>query len=88
MNERRIIAYGLRNPFRFAISAGGEVWVGDVGWNDWEELNRFSPTPTPPAAANFGWPCYEGNARQPAYDAADLDICEKLYATPGAVTAP
>ena len=61
-NQRRIIAYGLRNPFRFAISPGGQVWVGDVGWNEWEELNSFSATPSAPV--NFGWPCYEGNAPQ------------------------
>ena len=32
-NARRIIAYGLRNPFRFAFRPGtNEIWVGDVGW--------------------------------------------------------
>ncbi len=31
-NTRRIIAYGLRNPFRFTIRPGtNEIWVGDVG---------------------------------------------------------
>ena len=29
---------------------------------------------------NFGWPCYEGIDRQPGYDAANLNICESLYA--------
>jgi glucose/arabinose dehydrogenase len=33
-NARRIIAYGLRNPFRFTIRPGtNELWIGDVGWN-------------------------------------------------------
>ena len=33
-NARRIIAYGLRNPFRIAFRPGtNELWVGDVGWN-------------------------------------------------------
>ena len=41
-NARRIIAYGLRNPFRFDVRPGtNEVWVGDVGWNTWEEINRI-----------------------------------------------
>ena len=45
-NARRIVAYGLRNPFRFGVRPGtGEVWIGDVGWNVWEEINRIqNPT--------------------------------------------
>jgi PKD repeat protein len=87
-NARRIIAYGLRNPFRFTARPGtDELWVGDVGWNDWEEINVVA-NPTDSVVENFGWPCYEGNGRQPGYDAANLNICENLYATPGAETAP
>ena len=41
-NTRRIVASGLRNPFRFDVSDDGEVWTGDVGWNTWEEINRKS----------------------------------------------
>jgi glucose/arabinose dehydrogenase len=86
-NARRIIAYGLRNPFRANVRPGtSEVWLGDVGWNDWEEINRID-NPTG-AVKNFGWPCYEGNPRQSGYDGANLNICEGLYAQVGAVTAP
>ena len=65
----------------------GEVWIGDVGWNTWEEINRIqSPTA---GVTNFGWPCYEGAGRQGGYDAANLSICENLYAAgAGAVQAP
>ena len=32
-NRSRIIAYGLRNPFRFALRPGtSELWQADVGW--------------------------------------------------------
>jgi len=87
-NARRIIAYGLRNPFRFTHRPGtDELWVGDVGWNDWEEINVVSD-PNDSVVENFGWPCYEGNGRQPGYDSANLNICETLYTTPGAVTSP
>ena len=87
-NERRIIAYGLRNPFRFTIRPGtSEVWLGDVGWNDWEEINRIA-NPTDSVVENFGWPCYEGSARQSGYDGANLNICENLYGQAGAVTPP
>jgi glucose/arabinose dehydrogenase/PKD repeat protein len=87
-NTRRIIAHGLRNPFRFTTRPGtNELWIGDVGWNAWEEINRLIPTNS--AVVNFGWPCYEGVGRQSGYDGANLDICENLYAAgPAAVTTP
>ncbi|MBV9914885.1 MAG: PQQ-dependent sugar dehydrogenase [Solirubrobacterales bacterium] len=84
-NRRRIVAYGLRNPFRFTFRPGtGELWIGDVGWNTWEEVDR-APTPTSDAA-NFGWPCYEGPAPQSGYQAIGLDSCSTLASS--AVTAP
>jgi glucose/arabinose dehydrogenase/PKD repeat protein len=87
-NARRIIAYGLRNPFRFTIRPGtNEVWTGDVGWNEWEEINRVV-NPTDGVVENFGWPCYEGQTRQSGYDGANLNVCEDLYGQPGAVTSP
>jgi glucose/arabinose dehydrogenase len=88
-NARRIIAHGLRNPFRFTIRPGtSEVWLGDVGWNNWEEINRIA-APADSAVENFGWPCYEGKGRQAGYDAANLNVCENLYAAgTGAVNAP
>jgi uncharacterized repeat protein (TIGR01451 family) len=91
-NARRIIAYGLRNPFRMTIRPGtNEVWLGDVGWNTWEEINRVADPLG--SVENFGWPCYEGrdllqSARQSGYDGANLSICENLYALPGGVEAP
>lgn len=81
-NKRRVLAYGLRNPFRFGMRPGtGEVWTGDVGWGTWEEINRIMipSAPTADTAENFGWPCYEGAGRQPAYDGTDLSVCESLY---------
>jgi glucose/arabinose dehydrogenase/PKD repeat protein len=90
-NARRIIAYGLRNPFRINVRPGtNEVWAGDVGWNTWEEVNRLvDPLGTGlEDVENFGWPCYEGQGRQSGYDGANLDICENLYEQAGAVTGP
>jgi glucose/arabinose dehydrogenase/PKD repeat protein len=87
-NTRRIVAYGLRNPFRLGVRPGtGEVWIGDVGWSTWEEIQRIQQ-PTA-GVVNFGWPCYEGAGRQGGYDGANLNICENLYAQgTGAVQAP
>jgi uncharacterized repeat protein (TIGR01451 family) len=64
-----------------------EVWLGDVGWNTWEEINRIA-NPLG-SIENFGWPCYEGVGRQSGYDSANLNICENLYAEgTGAVIPP
>ena len=88
-NARRVIATGLRNPFRMTIRPGtNEVWLGDVGWSTFEELNRV-PNPTDATVENFGWPCYEGAGRQSGYDSLNLNICENLYAAgAGAHAAP
>ena len=86
-NVRRIVAHGLRNPFRMIVRPGtSEPWLGDVGWNNWEEINRLAdPLGT---VENFGWPCYEGAGKQSGYDGANLDICENLYGAANAHTAP
>jgi glucose/arabinose dehydrogenase len=78
-NASRIVATGMRNPFRFTIRPGtSEVWLGDVGWNTWEEIDRIRPGG---AVENFGWPCYEGNGQQPGYRDANLTICNDLAAS-------
>jgi glucose/arabinose dehydrogenase len=81
-NAARVVAEGLRNPFRFTFRPGtNEVWIGDVGWGGWEEINRLGA----PTFANFGWPCYEGSGQ--SYQS--LALCQSLYAAgTGAVAAP
>lgn len=86
-NERRLLAFGFRNPFRFAIDPGGQrVFVGNVGWNRFEEIDRV------PLGAgglfNSGWPCYEGPGINVNYQSVGLSLCESLYATPAAATGP
>ena len=54
-----IWAYGLRNPWRFSFDRlTGDLYVADVGQNQWEEVN-FLPAGSPPGA-NFGWNYREG----------------------------
>jgi uncharacterized repeat protein (TIGR03806 family) len=50
-----VFAWGFRNPFRLTVDrATGDVWVGDVGENQWEEINVVR------RGGNYGWPCREG----------------------------
>ena len=53
-------SYGLRNPFRFSFDRlSGDLWIGDVGQDDWEEVD-FGAAPGLGAGANYGWSCREG----------------------------
>ena len=53
--NRAIWAYGLRNPFTFAVQPGtGRIHINDVGQNTWEEINLGVQ------GANYGWPASEG----------------------------
>lgn len=50
---------GLRNPWRFSFDrATSDLWIGDVGFNSWEEVNTRSAGTA--AGVNFGWRCKEG----------------------------
>jgi glucose/arabinose dehydrogenase len=58
-----IWAYGLRNPWRFSFDAEtGDLWIADVGQDDWEEVNRLPAENGLGAGrgANLGWAEMEG----------------------------
>ena len=85
-NARRIVGYGLRNPFRFAIRPGtNELWIGNVGWDTWESIDRIAD-PVASTVTNFGWPCFEGPDPQSSYQAANLAQCDTLSSSD--VTGP
>ena len=53
-----IVAYGLRNPWRFWIDRqANTMLIGDVGEKSREEIDRL---PLDRLGLNFGWPCLEG----------------------------
>ncbi len=50
-----IFAFGVRNPWRFSFDrATGQLWIGDVGEGQREEINLGQ------LGANYGWRTYEG----------------------------
>ncbi len=84
-NESKVYQLGLRNPFRFSIDPrNGKLYVGDVGWTNWEELNAGG------AGANYGWPFYEGGStgsqHTTQYNATPQ--AQAFYASGTTVTAP
>jgi uncharacterized repeat protein (TIGR01451 family) len=87
-NAKRIVAYGLRNPFRTTFRPGtSELWIGDVGFGRYEEIDRI--TGVLGIVENGGWPCIEGPEPPPAWERLDMTICEALYAAgPSAVQTP
>ncbi|MEZ5123093.1 MAG: PQQ-dependent sugar dehydrogenase [Solirubrobacterales bacterium] len=60
-----IVLSGLRNPWRFSFDAAlGEVWIGDVGQDELEEINRILLEFDEPPK-NLGWSAFEGTRRLP-----------------------
>ncbi|TGE18110.1 PQQ-dependent sugar dehydrogenase, partial [Hymenobacter elongatus] len=69
----KVWALGLRNPFRMTLKPGtgstnpadgnpGVLYIGDVGFSNWEEMNVVSQ-----ARQNMGWPLFEGLVANPTF---------------------
>ncbi len=59
----QIAAYGLRNPWRFSFDlATGDLYIGDVGQNAWEEID-FRSRAGVRKLTNYGWSVYEGRVK-------------------------
>lgn len=57
--QPQILAYGLRNPWRFSFdSATGDLYIGDVGADTWEEVDYLPRGTHWPV--DLGWPAYGG----------------------------
>ena len=65
-----VVLTGLRNPWRFWFDpALGEIWIGDVGQDEVEEIDRVQLELDEPPK-NLGWSAFEGTKR---IDGHDLD---------------
>ena len=59
-----IWSLGLRNPWRFSFDrATGDLWIGDVGQNVWEEIDHAPAADGAGRGVSFGWSAFEGNHR-------------------------
>ena len=90
--KSRVWAMGFRNPCRFSIKPNvgstnpatgdiGEIYVGDVGYNTYEEIDVVAEK-----ATNFGWPLFEGQTTLSVYttpNVFNLDEPNPLYNTSG-----
>jgi glucose/arabinose dehydrogenase len=56
-----IYSYGLRNPWRFSFDRNGSLYIGDVGQNEFEEIDYVRRGGA--RGRNFGWSCFEGRSR-------------------------
>ncbi|HRD54047.1 MAG TPA: PKD domain-containing protein [Flavobacteriales bacterium] len=84
----RAFAMGLRNPYRATIKPNsgstnpadanpGVIYIGDVQWGTWEDLNVCTE-----GGMNFGWPMFEGLTPHTGYMnalTANLDMPNPLY---------
>jgi len=71
--QSRTWSLGHRNPFRMTLRPGtgshdpadadpGTLYIGDVGWSTWEDLNISVY-----GGENFGWPVFEGMTTHSGY---------------------
>src|SRR5262249_17353900 len=73
----QLVAYGLRNPWRFSFDTNGDLYIGDVGQNNYEEIDYLPRTFK--GIANFGWNHFEGNH---IYDASTPLLSTGTYVKP------
>ena len=70
-------AWGLRNPFRFAVRPGtSELFINDVGQGAWEEIDQGQ------SGADYGWNCREGkhtNSSSGKCSPAPANMIDPIY---------
>nr|WP_051435012.1 PQQ-dependent sugar dehydrogenase [Microvirga flocculans] len=53
--QSAVYAIGFRNPWRASFDSKGRMFIGDVGENEYEEINLLK------AGANYGWGHHDAN---------------------------
>jgi uncharacterized repeat protein (TIGR01451 family) len=79
-----IWALGFRNPWRFSFDrATGDLYVGDVGQNCWEEID-YQPGSSH-GGENYGWRIMEGFR---PFNLSNFGDCEQSPIAPLGITLP
>lgn len=76
--REEIYAYGLRNPWRFSFDTKtGQLWVGDVGQNEFEEIDIITK------GGNYGWRLKEANrCYNPRKDCDNGNLTDPIHQYP------
>lgn len=70
-----IFAWGLRNTWRFSFDREtGALWAGDVGQNEWEEVDLIE------LGGNYGWNTMEGFECYRSGSCDDTGLISPIYA--------
>ncbi len=73
-----IWTYGLRNPWRITFDpANGDLYIADVGQNQWEEINYLAVDA--PSGANFGWDYLEGSHPYEGSPPLELELTDPIW---------
>ncbi|MFC5410312.1 PQQ-dependent sugar dehydrogenase [Larkinella bovis] len=76
--REELYAYGLRNPWRFSFDRKtGQLWVGDVGQNEFEEIDLITK------GGNYGWRLKEAvRCYNPRNDCDSGNLIEPVHHYP------
>lgn len=73
-----IWSYGLRNPWRFALTSAGDLWIADVGGSETEEVDWVRAQDGGGKGANFGWSLKEGSSNTDASGDRPEDLVDPV----------
>lgn len=77
-----IWSVGVRNPWRFNFDREtGDLWIGDVGQGEWEEIDLARAADGAGRGVNFGWSAWEGTHRF-NNDQADAGVTMPIFEYP------
>ena len=73
-------AYGVRNPWRWSFDrATGDLWIGDVGGNRFEEIDVLPAATGGGRGANLGWSLREGGHDTEKGGTRPENLIEPIY---------